>query len=183
MPYFDRSYAQSYDAYLMSERLPVQIDPIRLADEGVRLQGELSVSDMSRLQAFFAPSSRPAVVTVDLQFERAAQDVRRMQGTIHVRAEMLCQRCLKPLAVEVTAKPFLTLLQSDVATDDGETLQVTAPIRLRELVEDELILVMPMFPVHVGTECASLPKVVAVPVTEDKENPFAVLQKLSTKKQ
>ena len=82
-----------------------------------------------------------------------------------------------------TARPSLALLQSTVAEDDGEVLQVTAPIRLRELVEDELILVMPMFPVHAETECASLPKVVAVPVTEDKENPFAVLQKLSTKKQ
>jgi len=167
----------------MSERLPVQIDPIRLADEGIRLQGELSDSDMPRLRTFSAPGSRPAAVTVDLQFERAAQGVRRMQGTIHVCVEMLCQRCLKPLAVEVTARPFLTLLQSNVAEDDGEALQVTAPIRLRELVEDELILVMPMFPVHAGAECASLPKAAVVPVTEGKENPFAVLQKLSVKKQ
>ena len=167
----------------MSERLPVQIDPIRLADEGIRLRGELSDSDMPRLRTFSAPGSRPAAVTVDLQFERAAQGVRRMQGTIHVCVEMLCQRCLKPLAVEVTARPFLTLLQSNVAEDDGEALRVTAPIRLRELVEDELILVMPMFPVHAGVECASLPKAAVVPVTEGKENPFAVLQKLNAKKQ
>ena len=167
----------------MSGRLPVQIDPIRLADEGVRLQGELSDSDMPRLREFSAPGSRPAAVAVDLQFERAAQGVRRMQGTIHACVEMVCQRCLKPLVVEVIAQPFLTLLQSDAATDDGESLQVTAPIKLRELVEDELLLAMPMIPMHAEAGCASLTKAGSVPVTEGKENPFAVLQKLSAKKQ
>ena len=162
----------------MSERLPVQIDPIRLADEGVRLQGELSDSDMPRLRKFSAPGSRAAAVTVDLQFERAAQGVRRMQGTIHARVEMVCQRCLKPLAVEVIARPFLALLQSEVAEDDGEALQVTAPIRLHELVEDELLLAMPMIPVHAEAECASLAKAGAVPVVEGKENPFAMLNGL-----
>jgi len=166
----------------MSERLPVQIDPIRLADEGVRLQGELSDGDMPRLRKFYAPGSRPAAVTVDLQFERAAQGVRRMRGTIHVCMEMVCQRCLKPLSVEVTAQPFLTLLQSEVAEEDGEALQVTAPIGLRELVEDELLLAMPMIPVHAETECTSLAKA-AVPVPEEKENPFVVLQTLNAKKQ
>jgi len=180
--YFDRSYAQSYDARLMSERLPVQIDPIRLADEGVRLQGELSDSDMPRLRKFSAPGSWPAVVAVDLQFERAAQGVRRLRGSIHVCVQMVCQRCLKPLAVEVTARPFLTLLQSDMAADDGEALQVTAPIRLRELVEDELLLAMPMIPVHAEAECTSLTKAGAVPVTAGKENPFAVLHELKESK-
>ena len=181
--YFDRSYAQSYDARLMSERLPVQIDPIRLADEGIRLHGVLSDSEMPRLREFSIPGSGPAAVAVDLQFERAAQGVRRMQGTIRVCVELLCQRCLKPLVVEIVAQPFLTLLQSDAATDDGESLQVTAPVRLRELVEDELLLAMPMIPMHAEAECASVKKAGPAPVTEEKENPFAVLQGLNTRKQ
>lgn len=165
----------------MSERLPVQIDPIRLADEGVRLQGELSDSDMPRLRKFSSAGSRPAVVAVDLQFERAAQGVRRMQGTIRVGVEMICQRCLKPLVVEVTARPFLTLLQSDADEDDGESLRVTAPIGLCELAEDELLLAMPMIPVHAEAECAPLLKAGSVPETGENRNPFAVLQKMRAK--
>jgi uncharacterized protein len=164
----------------MSGRLPVQIDPIRLADEGVRLQGELPGSGMLRLREFSTPGSRPAAVAVDLQFERAAQGTRRMQGTIHSCVETVCQRCLKPLTIEVTARPFLALLSSDAAegADDGETLRVVAPIKLSELVEDELLLAMPMIPVHAEAECASLARAGAAPGAGGKENPFAVLHEL-----
>ena len=73
---------QSYHARLMSGQLPAQIDPIRLADEGVRFCGTLPGSEMSRLQELVLPNSRPEQVAVDLQFERTGQGVRRMHGTI-----------------------------------------------------------------------------------------------------
>lgn len=164
----------------MSGRLPEQIDPIRLADEGVRLQGELSGRDMPRWREFSAPGSRPMAVAVDLQFERAAQGTRRMRGTIHSRVETVCQRCLKSLTIEVSARPMLALLPADAAedADEGEVLRVVAPVKLSELVEDELLLAMPMIPVHAEAECASLTKAGAAPVTGEKENPFAMLNGL-----
>ncbi len=165
----------------MTSRLPVQIDPIRLADEGIRLQGELSGSELPRWRAFSVPGSEAEPVVVDLQFERAAQGARRMQGTIHGRVEMLCQRCLRPMSVAISAKPFLGLVPADAAeeADEAETLRVTAPIKLAELVEDELLLAMPMIPVHAEADCIALAKADAVPEHEAKENPFAVLQGLN----
>ncbi len=97
----------------MSGQLPAQIDPLRLADDGVRLVGTLPGSEMARLQDLALPNSRPELVAVDLQFERTGQGVRRMHGTIRTQVEMACKRCLKPLKVEVVAQPFFVLLQPD----------------------------------------------------------------------
>jgi len=53
-----------------------------------------------------------------------------------------------------------------------------------ELVEDELILALPMFAYHADGECEiKQPKAETeqVEVTEKKDNPFAVLQQLKSK--
>lgn len=173
---------QSYDARLMSGRLPVLIDPLRLADEGIRLQGELAGSDMTRLRAMALPGSRAEAVAVDLQFERSAPGVRRMQGRIYTAVEVVCQRCLQPLLVQIEAKPVVRLLQPGevVQADDEDALPLAAPVALSEMVEDELLLAMPMVPVHAETNCESKAKADAQPVNR-KEHPFAVLQKLKDK--
>ena len=87
----------------MSGQLPAQIDPIRLADEGVRLDGMLPGSEMLRLRELVLQGSRPGQVVVDLQFERTGQGVRQMRGTIRTQVEMACKRCLQPLKVEVVS--------------------------------------------------------------------------------
>ena len=174
---------QSYDARPMSGRLPVLIDPIRLADEGVRLQGELAGTDMTRLHVLTVPSSRPAVVTVDLQFERSVPGVRRMHGRIHTTVEMICQRCLNTMAMQIVALPKLTLLQTGetAQTEEDDALPLEATVTLSELVEDELLLAMPMIPVHAESECTAVTKPGAAPVPGRKENPFAVLHGLKNK--
>ena len=170
----------------MSGQLPVQIDPIRLADEGARLCGTLPGSEMSRLQEFAVPDSRPGQVTLDLQFERTGQGVRRMHGTIRTQVEMACKRCLQPLKVEVVAQPLFVLLQSGEAEpEECETLVVEAPLSLAELAEDELLLAMPMSPGHAEGECeATFPITVGKPpVVEKRVNPFAELRGFKGKNQ
>lgn len=170
----------------MSGQLPAQIDPIRLADEGVRLHGALPGSGMSRLRELSLPGSHPATVVVDLQFERSAQGVRLMHGTIRTQVEMVCQRCLKPLKTEVVAQPFFALLQAGEAEpEEGEALVVEAPPSLSVLVEDELLLAMPMIPAHAEGECeyASPMATGKAPMTGKRENPFAELRGFKRKSQ
>lgn len=170
----------------MSGQLPVQIDPIRLADEGVRLCGTLPGSELARLRGLVLPDSRPEPVAVDLKFERTGQGVRRLHGTIRTQVEMACKRCLQPLTIEIVAQPLILLLEPNEAEpDDGETLVVDAPLSLAELVEDELLLAMPMSPGHGEGECA-----VAFPVTAGKApagekivNPFDELRGFKGKNQ
>ncbi len=138
----------------MSGQLPVQIDPIRLADEGARLHGMLPGSGLSRLQGLLLANGQPEQVAVDLCFERTGQGVRRLHGTIRTQVEMACKRCPQPLKVEIVAQPQFVLLEpNEPEPDDCETLVVDAPLSLAELVEDELLLAMPMSPGHEEGEC------------------------------
>jgi len=170
----------------MSGQLPVQIDPIRLADDGVRLYGLLSGSGMSRLQDLVLPNSQAEQVAVDLHFERTGQGVRRLYGTIRTQVEMACKRCLQPLKIEVAAQSQFVLLQpGEAEPEDCETLVVEAPLYLAELVEDELLLAMPMSPGHAEGQCGIAFPVTAgkAPVVEKRVSPFAELRGFKGKKQ
>ena len=170
----------------MSGQLPVQVDPIRLADEGARLYGALPGSKMSRLQELVLPNSRPEPVAVDLQFERTSQGERRMHGTIRTQVEMACKRCLKPLTVEVVAQPLFVLLQpGEAESEECEALVVEAPLSLAELAEDELLLAMPMSPGHAEGQCeVTFPvNTGKAPVAEKRTNPFAELRGFKGKNQ
>ena len=168
----------------MSGQLPVQIDPIRLADEGVRLDGVLPGGRLARLREQTLRADQP--VSVTLQFERTAQGERRLQGTLRTRVEVPCRRCLRPFELEINAQPHLLLLPvGEVEPEEGESLIIEGPLSLIDLVEEELLLAMPMFPGHAEGECeVALPETTGrKPATVTKKNPFAELRGFKEKNQ
>ncbi len=141
----------------MFSRLPAEIDPLRLADEGRTIEGELPAGLFSRLAGL------TGAVRVSLRFERLAQGARRMQGRIEASVETSCQRCLEPVQVQLRAEPDVLLKTSEPASGDEsevEVLAVNGPLKLVEYVEDELLLAMPMIPVHTDPAC-ELPRAVS----------------------
>lgn len=177
---------RSYHAPLMSGRLPAQIDPIRLADEGARLAGELALGDFSRLRELIRPGSDQEPVAIELVFEHTVQGMRLMRGRLRARLYMTCQRCLEPVVVTLEAKPFAELLRpgeaSAGADGDAEALVIEGPLLLSELVEDELLLAMPMVPMHGEGECSAPGTTVrVVRAQEQKPKPFAALRERRAK--
>lgn len=168
---------QLYDAPLMLNSLPASIDPLRLADEGAHLVGHLSTRPMRRLAAAIAQGGAPAApetdsegqasqVSINLQFGRSPQGVRQMQGTIKASLSVRCQRCLQEMTVDLLAEPALVLLPdkgANTATEEGDTLVVKKPLALIELVEEELLLAMPMIPKHPEDACGIRPAEGATP--------------------
>lgn len=163
----------------MSGRLPEQIDPIRLAEEGARLVGELPLDAFPRLREQCRPDAVAEPVTIELLFEQVGQGTRLMRGRLQVRLGLDCQRCLDALTVDLEATPFLQLLMpGEIPTGtEAEALVVEGPQRLSQLVEEELLLVMPMVPMHAEGDC------VVPSVPEKKPGPFAVLRERSGKDQ
>ncbi len=151
---FDSFRVQIYDARPMSAELPAAIDPIRLADDGSSLKGELSVQAMPRLRELCRNAA--AKVQVNLRFGRGAEG-RVMEGTIAMRLDLTCQRCLGALEQDVVATMHVVLLQTGESRsrlpEDADFIEVAAPVSLPELVEDELLLVLPMTPRHPQGEC------------------------------
>jgi uncharacterized protein len=170
----------------MSARLPEQVDAIRLADEGARLRGELSAGGLHRLRELCRPDAQPEPVIVDLEFEHTSHGVRLMHGTIRTKVESVCQRCLQPITLAVMAKPFVALRiageEPSSGPEEAETLVVEGLLSLSEFAEDELLLAMPMIPLHEKGACVPpRDRGEAPPEPVEKPNPFSVLRGLKGK--
>jgi uncharacterized protein len=168
----------------MSGSLPEIIDPIQLADQGIRLTGELPAGAMTRLTELCLDAQGNA--TVDLQFRRTSGGLHTLRGRIAARLGFRCQRCLERLEQEVVSEPVLFFFRPGAAQagvpDEAETLVVESPMVLAEFVEDELLLALPMMPRHPAGTCgAGVQDGRArkeTPAETAKPNPFAVLEKL-----
>lgn len=158
------------------ERLPVWIDPIRLADEGARLRGTVPAGAMPRLGA--ACLDHAAEATVNLVFSRAQDGFRRMQGQVQLPVGLGCERCLKRLDWMVETEVQAVWLrpgQPEAAIPEEYDIMTAAePVALADLVEDELLLGLPMYPTHPDGLCrAPQPK-----GDTAAHRPFDVLGKL-----
>lgn len=168
--------------------LPGTIDPIQLAERGARLTGTLPLKSMPRLAQGSLKGSGD--VNVDLAFEREeGQQVFVMHGTLRVTLRVTCQRCLEPMNLELEAAPWLVLTKSGerLQRQEGEAdiLVADKPLALSEVVEEELLLALPMVPLHAPDRCPV--KVRAASVIPEQaarggKNPFSVLGKLKKMK-
>jgi uncharacterized protein len=170
----------------MSSGLPATVDPIRLADARTHLSGELPVTALARLRAMCLDDE--GHVDVQLSFERSGEHgLRRIRGKISARVHVACQRCLQALTLELKATPSLLIAsagQRDVLGEEGDVLTVDKPLVLSTLVEDELLLAMPMIPVHDMRECPAGTRFRGQPddgAAAQGRSPFAVLGSLKRK--
>lgn len=158
--------------------LPAMIDPVQLAERGVRLAGRLPLKGMARLSEGAKDSTDE--VEVDLEFRRSASgSLCEMVGSLSVRLKTVCQRCLGPMDIGIEARPHVVLLRpgerEDLVSSEADTLVIEHPLALSQLVEDELILVAPMYPAHPAGAC---PAGADTEAGQGRRNPFAVLKGL-----
>jgi len=187
---FDRCFTRIYDARLMLGGWSSTIDPLQLAEKGARLSGELPVKGLSRLVEMCGNDD--GSVRIDLQFEHdPADDLRTLHGTIDARINVTCQRCMEPMALSLSVHPHLLLLRAgdrDELMESGNALTVERPITLGSLIEDELLLSMPMVPMHPVENCRAresrelLKPQQFAPNEKKRTKPFAVLAALKNAK-
>jgi uncharacterized protein len=170
----------------MSGGLPANVDPIRLADQGTRLSGTIPLKRMKRLLTYCR--SEEGEARVDLEFNRDPErNLRTVQGTVEAEIVTTCERCLEPMTLSLEANVNLLLASREPGTvEEPEDVLVVEnePIALSELVENELILAMPMIPMHQADQCPAAgligdsgPEGNNRPES-DKKSPFAELAKL-----
>ncbi len=160
--------------------LPATVDPIKLAESGTRLTGELSTKAMGRLRAQCLDDS--GTVYVGLSFERSGdRGLGRMQGVIAASLQVVCQRCLEKMTLVLRVEPSVVLIRAqdreDLVAQDTDSLIVDGPILLSKIVEDELLLAMPMVPMHDIDECSAG----EYRHRQKQPNPFSVLGELKHK--
>ncbi len=171
----------------MPEPSLTYIDPFSLANNESTVEREVSLGSMQRLAELVIKSTGDAAVS--LHFGSDPLGFRVMQGEIVAPVTMKCERCLKPMPVEVVATVNVGLVKNSKQAKNlpGQyeplLLESDEPVSLTELVEDELILSLPIAPRHELKErCIDLDEYTAEEGSqEEKKNPFAALAALKEK--
>ncbi|MCR8921949.1 YceD family protein [Dasania sp. GY-MA-18] len=145
---------------------------------------------MPRLTSLLANDE--GLVTAELQFYIDEGRKRRIDGKINAHVNVVCQRCLDAVAIDVVSEFNLAIVWTD---DQAKQLPKTLdPLivgeeltDLAEIVEEELILSLPIVSYHELDSCKqvtrSFGEAEAAPVKEEpKDNPFKVLEQLRSDK-
>lgn len=172
----------------MSEKfIPEYVDPYRFAEQSLHLDGAVKIVDMHRLNA-----SRPFIsdderALVNLHFGVDEQGMTYLKGHVDANLSLQCQRCLEPFKYEIISDFTLGIIKSmeeeKALPDLYEPAMVhEGQLALRELIEDELILNLPIIPRHEPDQChVTLPLSNGDEIEEKGENPFEVLKTLKQK--
>jgi uncharacterized protein len=171
---------------------PARLDVAQFSRQAGELRGEWRLTRLKRLaEAAVDPESAPPV-----RWFARGESLRRPghfdEVWLALRAEaevgLACQRCLQTMAQRLMLDTRIRFVYGEDAAArldeeiESDVLALTRSLDLGELIEDELLLALPIVPRHeacpdgrqAGTRSAGHP---AVP--QDAEvNPFAMLRQL-----
>lgn len=170
----------------MSEKfIPEHIDPFRYAEQSLGLDGMVKIADMQRLSANVIAGDN--TVSVKLKFGVDEQGINFLTGHIKTLLTLQCQRCMEPFIYEIISDFALgivnTLDEANALPERYEpALAKEGNLALRELIEDEIILNLPIIPRHEPEECkVKLPLADSGWEQSKGESPFHVLKSLKHK--
>ena len=143
----------------MSRSLHGWFDPPRLGESKARFEGEIPLSQLHRLRDLLASDS--GSVSVRLDFSQSAGSV-LLDLLIDGELNLICQRCMEPYRFHVEQQAALALLESDsteqAAPEGYEPYEMPeARINPAILIEDELIMALPLSPRHESRDLCNEP--------------------------
>ena len=170
-------------------KLPLTVDPVKDAQQRIDYDGYYTANQLERLTESVVNVLSDAQVT--LSFYIDPQKLVVMKGQVQVDVELDCQRCGEPfkqtLECHFMYSPVANWDQADDLPEIYEPIEFNefGEIDLLGAVEDELILALPLVPMHSSEHCeVSAHEQVFGELPEElakKPNPFAVLANLKQK--
>jgi len=175
----------------MSTRLQEYIKPLSFCDRGEHLKGIIPLTGMGRLADSLCHQN--GEVEIDLAFDIDSQGCKVLRGHLKTSLALECQRCMKAVATPIETIVSLAFVDSEATgkqlPGEYDPYILDEPtVVLRELVEDELILALPIVTFHPEEECtvAVLQPVeetdIPQPAEEKRPNPFSGLAGLKKTK-
>jgi uncharacterized protein len=169
---------------------PLRLEVAAFAADAAELRGEWPLAGFARLVDATHEAGRPGPAeavhwTLRGELRAARNDAPQVWLHLGGRAELrlACQRCLAPVPVVLEVdRSFLFVDGEDRAAAldaqmEDDVLALPRRLDVHELLEDELLLALPLVPRH--ARCPTpLPVEPAVPAEAPRTNPFAALQAL-----
>jgi uncharacterized protein len=151
------------------------INNLEFAKSQLKFSDYLVIAELPRLTEILANKDRSSV-----QFELLGTGKQFRQPSLHltIKADLVvtCQRCLDEMAVNLNLSFDYLISNTEISEaeedDEIDWLEATHEMDVGELIEDELLLALPIAPTH-AHDCSKLST-----QSGDKPNPFAALKGL-----
>lgn len=160
--------------------LPPYVDAQKWADREAVIDQVYPLSAFPRLSEGVVGDE--GQISVHCRFYRDQQHLIVLEGRIKAELPLICQRCLDAVLTAVDTDFQLWLLRDEEAADrlpdDADYLvqDEEGRVALADALEDELILALPLVPMHDDCDALPLAQVESEVVeTPKRENPFQVL--------
>ncbi|WP_148254699.1 YceD family protein [Aidingimonas lacisalsi] len=174
---------------MLTARLPLEIEPYRLAANAERLEGVVALERFERLALDAQPQEGECQVRLDFSIDE--QGRRAIDGWLEADLRLLCRRCLQPMPVHVESRFLLGIVSGDdmaaqLPSTHEPVLVENEQLNLLDVIEDELILSLPQVIYHDEADCGLSRDQLSseapdVSSEAPAENPFEVLRHLKGK--
>jgi uncharacterized protein len=177
----------------MSARVfdPLRLDVQAFANETGELGGRWPLRGFDRIAEAVhgeMPPTEGDEVVWSARGEQRAKRGTPAQTWLHLKAQaclwLECQRCLQPVETALAIDRWFHFVAGEDAAaqidadSEDDVLALSRALDLRELVEDELLLALPLVPCHEVCLAPLLPASEPDDLPQDKANPFAALAAL-----
>jgi uncharacterized protein len=164
--------------------LPTQIDPRKLALQGITLEGEFFAEDLPRLSASVEAVNSSLSATLQFAVDESRQPL--VKGEAKISVDVICQRCLDPMSIEIKAAIALQVILSEdhihnVSPDYEPWIVVDKIADLAVAIEDELLLALPIVSYHDIDKCTGTAVDSRASTNEEEtvsDSPFSILKQL-----
>ena len=162
--------------------LPRLVDHYKMANQAQELEGSIPLSEFARLRA--GVSGDEGEVHLRLAFSKNDHNRTHVSGKAIAAVTLVCQNCMSEFTLGLNAEIDVEIVADETelsSLDDEQDGVVSAErvVALTQLVEDELILAVPMIPRHSEVDCpgnAFQPETTSEPAeNENTHRPFAGL--------
>jgi len=166
-------------------KLPLAVDAIRTAQKRLDYSGVYTPGQVTRLAASVV--SVDSDVQTSLSFDIDNLRLAVINGQSDVTVTLECQRCGKTFEHQVHAtycfSPVRNDEQAEALPEAYEPIEVDefGEVDLLAMIEDEIILSLPVVPVHESEHCEVSDADMVfgkLPAEVEKPNPFSVLASL-----
>jgi uncharacterized protein len=174
----------------MAPGLPDRVDFAQLAGDAAVLERVYPLDEMPRLQDLLADAR--GVVRASFAFANVASGRVGVIVAVEAAPQLVCQRCLEGFRFDVAGRSEIEFsigpAAAGVAAADSQReiyAMDEGRVSLRELAEEELLLALPIVPMHAPQNCVRIPAYEALDqgqdIRDEKSRPFAALQNLLKK--
>ena len=165
---------------MQDTKIPVFIDPNKAAKQKLAFKGAIASKHLKRLLG--TSQGMAPEVNITLQFGVDVQGLVYIEGTASTELLLTCQRCMgtyhQPVQAKLSYSPIDLNKDLDDLPERYEAIEVDEHglIHVHHMIEDELLLSIPLVPSHSDEACFLGKNDVAIgdipDAQEDAQKPF-----------